>query len=46
MDNLEREVRKQDAYRNAILSEQDRFTKEVADVFIHNRLGKDAYDYM
>lgn len=46
MENLPTEVRKQDVYRNAIKSEQDRFTKEVADIFINNRLGKDAYDYM
>jgi hypothetical protein len=46
MENLFQEIRKQDAYRSAIMAERDRFRKEVSDVFINNRLGKDAYDYM
>ncbi len=46
MENLFQEIRKQDAYRSAIMAERDRFRKEVADIFINNRLGKDAYDYM
>jgi len=46
MENLPQEVRKQDAYRNAIMGERNRFRQEVADIFINNRLGKDAYDYL
>lgn len=46
MDNLAEEIRKQDAYRAAIKAERERFRKEVTDIFIDNRLGKDAYDYM
>lgn len=46
LGNLPIEVRKQDPYRKAIYGEQERFRKEVADIFIYNRLGKDAYDYL
>lgn len=46
MENLSDEIRKQDAYRSAIHGERDRFRKEVIDIFIDNRLGKDAYDYV
>lgn len=46
MENLSEEIRKQDVYRSAIMAERDRFRQEVADIFINNRLGKDAYDYM
>lgn len=46
MGNLAEEVRKQDRYRAAIKSEQDRFRREVEDIFVKDQLGKDAYDYM
>lgn len=46
IENLDAEVAKQDTYREAILNERSRFKREVEDVFVKGRLGKDAYDYV
>jgi hypothetical protein len=46
MLDLPREIAKQDSYRAAILSEKERFKREVSDIFIQQRFGKDAYDYL
>lgn len=44
--NFDAEVAKQDSYRETILNERSRFKREVEDVFVKGRLGKDAYDYV
>ncbi|UTT68309.1 hypothetical protein NMQ03_13720 [Arthrobacter sp. DNA4] len=44
--NFEQEVAKQASYRETILNERSRFKREVEDVFVNGRLGKDAYDYV
>jgi hypothetical protein len=40
------EIAKQDSYRAVILSEKERFKREVADIFVEQRFGKDAADYL
>lgn len=44
--NFDQEVAKQSNYRDTILNERSRFRREVEDVFVNGRLGKDAYDYV
>ncbi|MET4136982.1 hypothetical protein [Pseudarthrobacter sp. PvP090] len=46
MADLPAEIAKQDSYRAAILSEKDRFKREVSDIFVEQRFGKDAADYV
>lgn len=46
MEDLPNEIAKQDSYRNTILSEKSRFKREVSDIFVDQRFGKDAYDYL
>jgi hypothetical protein len=46
IENFDTEVAKQDKYRETILNERARFKREVEDVFVKGRLGKDAYDYV
>lgn len=46
IENFDAEVAKQDTYRATILNERSRFKREVEDVFVNGRLGKDAYDYL
>lgn len=46
MKDLTGEIAKQDAYRDVILSEKSRFRREVLDIFVEQRFGKDANDYL
>lgn len=46
MANLPQEIAKQDSYRSTILSERERFKREVSDIFVEQRFGKDANDYL
>lgn len=46
MKDLPDEIGKQDSYRAAILNERSRFKREVSDIFVDQRFGKDAYDYL
>lgn len=46
MDAWPAHVSKQDNYREVIANEKSRFQREVYDIFIAKRLGKDACDYV
>lgn len=46
IENLGAEVSKQDRYRETVLSERSKFKREVEDVFVKGRFGKDAYEYL
>lgn len=46
MDDLNSEISKQDSYRNTIRNEKAKFESEVSDIFLRQRFGNDAYDYL
>ena len=45
-EDLESEVIKQDFYRQTIRKSEEQFGREVADVFVHRKLGRRTIDYL